>query len=79
MWRDTAEDLHKILFELFHRMLVQSADAKTSMKYLRDLNMVSRLLQTLQDGGLSQAARESLWNVLALLLNSNPRPVDLLL
>ena len=81
MWREAAEDLHKILFDLFYRLAVESSDARGNTKYLRELNMVSRLLQALQDTGslISAPARESLWNVLGALLHNNPRPVDLLL
>ena len=89
VWRDTVDDLLKVLFDLFYRMAAESGpDGRSNTRYLRDLNLVGRLLQILHHehnnstGGvviLGASARETLWNLLGWLLHNNPRPVDLLL
>lgn len=73
----------KILFDLFYRLATESgSDGRSNTRYLRELNVVGRLLQILQENsstGLSGNAKESLWNLLGWLLHNNPRPIDLLL
>lgn len=73
----------KVLFELFYRLATEGgSDGRNNTRYLRELNLVSRLLQILQENGsttLAGSAKESLWNLLGLLLHNNPRPIDVLL
>ena len=82
VWRETADDLLKVLFDLFYRMAADGGpDGRSNTRYLRDLNLVGRLLHILQESGqqLGSSTRETMWNVLGWLLHNNPRPVDLLL
>ena len=58
------------------------SDGRNNTRYLRDLNLVGRLLQILQENGsttLGAGTKETLWNLLGWLLHNNPRPVDMLL
>lgn len=58
------------------------SDGRSNTRYLRDLNLVGRLLQILHENGstvLGPSGRETLWNLLGWLLHNNPRPLDLLL
>ncbi len=79
----------KILFDLFYRMAAESGtDGRSNTRYLRDLNLVGRLLQILHhesnnSSGVvmtilgASARKKTLWNLLGWLLHNNPRPVDL--
>lgn len=89
VWRETADDLLKVLFDLFYRMAAESgSDGRSNTRYLRDLNLVGRLVEILHHENnhstgvtvlLSASARETLWNLLGWLLHNSPRPIDLLL
>ena len=87
MWRDTVDDLLKILFDLFYRMAAErGTDGRGNTRYLRDLNLVGRLLQILHhednnsSGGvvtiLGASARETHSNLLGWLLHNSPLPVE---
>lgn len=79
----------KVLFDLFYRMAAESgSDGRSNTRYLRDLNLVGRLVEILHHENnhstgvtvlLSASARETLWNLLGWLLHNSPRPIDLLL
>ena len=72
------DDLLKVLFDLFYRMAAESGpDGRSNTRYLRDLNLVGRLLQILHHehnnstGGvviLGASARDTLWNLLGWLM-----------
>ena len=78
VWCDTPDDLQKSLFELLFQLSTDSPDAKSNIRCMRELNLISRLLYTLQEVSLSPSARQALWNLLGALLSNNPRAVDLL-
>ncbi len=78
VWCDTPEDLQKSLFELLYQLASENPDSRINIRCMRELNMVSKLLYTLQEVDLSPGARKSLWNLLGALLSTNPRSIDLL-
>ncbi|XP_042903173.1 WD repeat and FYVE domain-containing protein 3 isoform X2 [Parasteatoda tepidariorum] len=77
VWQDSPGDLQKSLYEHFCELVAESSEHKSNLKILRDLNMVSRLLQVLKQLHLSSATCRILCRLLCILLQDTNKNGDI--
>ncbi|CAL9708759.1 unnamed protein product [Knipowitschia caucasica] len=78
VWLHAPYELHLSLFEHFIELLTESSEAAKNGKLLREMGLIPRLLLTLRDPSLSQPTVGAISNVLSLLLQGFPNPLELL-
>ncbi|KAK7912734.1 hypothetical protein WMY93_012945 [Mugilogobius chulae] len=78
VWLHAPYELHLSLFEHFIELLTESSEAAKNAKLLREMGLIPRLLLTLRDPSLSQPTVGAISNVLSLLLQGFPNPLELL-
>lgn len=77
IWLNAPNGLLRSLLEHLLELVSESAEKRTNIKIMRELQLVSKLLHTIGDIN-ENATKEILFSLLSILLGGQPRLVDLL-
>ncbi|KAK7508020.1 hypothetical protein BaRGS_00000985, partial [Batillaria attramentaria] len=78
VWHKAPGDLQRSLYEHFYELLTDSSEAKTNCELMRDMGLVTKLLNVLRDSQLSLPTINTIASVICELLSGTPDPHGIL-